>query len=573
VPYRKGADDAGKDDHGEQQNQHEPEEKQDENIAASQALRPGVGSAGPSEKADEEPRGSKDAQGQDSTSADRDGGDESHDRRDPKEEIPKSDANNDATDNKGRAGEDQVQDLPQDEKDQGNAGDKSASAAHESQDQSAAPQQDDKGHDSEAQPSNDQDRQQSNKDDAQAEDDKDPRGLEGSKQSQQPEQGGSANDDESSKQSGKGNNDSLFKNDDAVALPYRKGGDADAKDDGDEAQHEPEEKQDENFEASRALRAGDKADELSQTGGEADKGDREEKDQKEGGDEDGQQKEHETDRTASKPHGEQSKVGDESAKNDNGDEDKSEQKGSDSSEPTSDKSLNRTESKQPTQVAGASGHDENKDSSAESQDPENAISAHNKAREEKGSKPLEWSSDLANDAQAHAEKLVQKGQVQHSSHPDHGENLYVGLGDASYEQAVQIWLEEGEGYNGEKVGRGSDIPVAVDVMLTIVARCRSEKATSSSGRTTRRYCGRIRRTWAWAKLKQRTEARLSLAVTLQPEMWRARGLSRRRGDRGRATLSAKNKLLARRLGFVLAVRSVYGTLSVTDRVWKYGIAI
>jgi len=43
---------------------------------------------------------------------------------------------------------------------------------------------------------------------------------------------------------------------------------------------------------------------------------------------------------------------------------------------------------------------------------------------------------------------------QHSGVDGQGENLFMSTGDASYEQAVQSWLDEEKDYHGEKIGEG-----------------------------------------------------------------------------------------------------------------------
>ncbi|KAF2168786.1 hypothetical protein M409DRAFT_36278, partial [Zasmidium cellare ATCC 36951] len=80
---------------------------------------------------------------------------------------------------------------------------------------------------------------------------------------------------------------------------------------------------------------------------------------------------------------------------------------------------------------------------------------HNKAREEKGVKALQWDSILASDAESHAKTMLQGGQLSHAEGLEsHGESLFMQIGDATFDQAVEKWLEEERFYNGEKAGEG-----------------------------------------------------------------------------------------------------------------------
>ena len=54
-------------------------------------------------------------------------------------------------------------------------------------------------------------------------------------------------------------------------------------------------------------------------------------------------------------------------------------------------------------------------------------------------------------------RLATSRKAQHSGIEEHGENLYVSIEDASYEDAVQAWLAEESDYDGEKFGEGNSV--------------------------------------------------------------------------------------------------------------------
>lgn len=83
-----------------------------------------------------------------------------------------------------------------------------------------------------------------------------------------------------------------------------------------------------------------------------------------------------------------------------------------------------------------------------------AMQVHNLARANKQCPRLDWSTDLAKEAQEYAQKLAEKEQMEHSGVQGQGENLFMSSGDAEFDQAVQSWMEEEKDYNGEKVGEG-----------------------------------------------------------------------------------------------------------------------
>lgn len=88
-------------------------------------------------------------------------------------------------------------------------------------------------------------------------------------------------------------------------------------------------------------------------------------------------------------------------------------------------------------------------------DAEPAMQAHNLARANKRCDKLEWSTELAKDAQAHAEMLATTKRMEHSGAQGQGENLYMSSGDADFDIAVEAWLKEERNYNGEKIGEGN----------------------------------------------------------------------------------------------------------------------
>lgn len=81
-----------------------------------------------------------------------------------------------------------------------------------------------------------------------------------------------------------------------------------------------------------------------------------------------------------------------------------------------------------------------------------ALTAHNLARANKGSKKLEWDDRLMRDAEIHAQKLAQLGTLEPSGVEDEGENLFMSRDDATLEDAVKGWLSEEKKYTGQVVG-------------------------------------------------------------------------------------------------------------------------
>lgn len=81
---------------------------------------------------------------------------------------------------------------------------------------------------------------------------------------------------------------------------------------------------------------------------------------------------------------------------------------------------------------------------------EAVLETHNAERSRHGKAPLAWDESLARDAQAHAERLAQLGQLQHASggrlrQLDQGENLFLtsaGQRQQALQNSVQSWLRE-----------------------------------------------------------------------------------------------------------------------------------
>lgn len=87
-------------------------------------------------------------------------------------------------------------------------------------------------------------------------------------------------------------------------------------------------------------------------------------------------------------------------------------------------------------------------------DAERPLQLHNLARASRRCKKLEWDTNLAREAEAYAETLAQTGKLEHSGIGANGENLFISDGDASFEDAVDSWLNEEKKYHGESIGEG-----------------------------------------------------------------------------------------------------------------------
>ncbi|KAK3671121.1 hypothetical protein LTR78_008922 [Recurvomyces mirabilis] len=102
-----------------------------------------------------------------------------------------------------------------------------------------------------------------------------------------------------------------------------------------------------------------------------------------------------------------------------------------------------SESKEPASSNEVSGSDE-----------DTALSAHNKAREGK-CEDLQWDDDLAEQASKHAQNMAQSRKLHHSGDAEQGENIYVNVDNASYDDAIQAWLKEEDEYDGRRFGEGN----------------------------------------------------------------------------------------------------------------------
>ena len=78
------------------------------------------------------------------------------------------------------------------------------------------------------------------------------------------------------------------------------------------------------------------------------------------------------------------------------------------------------------------------------------IDRHNKYRQEQGAPDLQWSDDLASKAQEWANVIAKKDQLIHSDF-DYGENVFVSSYIPSPNEVVDLWADEQQFYNGEKI--------------------------------------------------------------------------------------------------------------------------
>src|SRR5829696_5581016 len=73
------------------------------------------------------------------------------------------------------------------------------------------------------------------------------------------------------------------------------------------------------------------------------------------------------------------------------------------------------------------------------------VDAHNRKRKRHCAPPLEWSAEIADAAQAWADKLAKRGCAFDHSTSKYGENLAAGTESVmDAERAVEIWYEEKE---------------------------------------------------------------------------------------------------------------------------------
>lgn len=82
---------------------------------------------------------------------------------------------------------------------------------------------------------------------------------------------------------------------------------------------------------------------------------------------------------------------------------------------------------------------------------------HNEYRFRHGAAPLQWSAELAWEAQQWAENLARSGELRHNDDDTVGENLagMVG-GELTGREATDMWYDEIEDYNFDNPGYSED---------------------------------------------------------------------------------------------------------------------
>ncbi|QIK79095.1 SCP-like extracellular [Sphingomonas piscis] len=71
------------------------------------------------------------------------------------------------------------------------------------------------------------------------------------------------------------------------------------------------------------------------------------------------------------------------------------------------------------------------------------LAAQNREREAAGVPPLQWSNDLALEAEAWADELSRSGEFRHADQTVHGENLWAGSSGAfTPERMIEGWVRE-----------------------------------------------------------------------------------------------------------------------------------
>ena len=83
-----------------------------------------------------------------------------------------------------------------------------------------------------------------------------------------------------------------------------------------------------------------------------------------------------------------------------------------------------------------------------------ALDTHNKHRALHQVLPLTYSSSLAKDAQAWAEKIAREGKMKHAENCSDGENIFFASGKSEYggNEPVERWYSEVEKYDFKKGG-------------------------------------------------------------------------------------------------------------------------
>ena len=84
---------------------------------------------------------------------------------------------------------------------------------------------------------------------------------------------------------------------------------------------------------------------------------------------------------------------------------------------------------------------------------EECLAAHNEYRLRHGAAALQWSAELAWEAQQWAENLARSGELRHNDDDTVGENL-AGMagGELTGREATGMWYDEIEDYNFENPG-------------------------------------------------------------------------------------------------------------------------
>ncbi len=98
--------------------------------------------------------------------------------------------------------------------------------------------------------------------------------------------------------------------------------------------------------------------------------------------------------------------------------------------------------------------DDEKNTQLNAEEIKEMLDAHNFYRNELGIDSLEWSDDLAKEAQAWADKLAAKGCRFYHSKTKNGENIYWSSYESTPKEAVDSWGSEKEFYRGGKIESG-----------------------------------------------------------------------------------------------------------------------
>ncbi|MBN2892110.1 MAG: hypothetical protein JXL97_09600 [Bacteroidales bacterium] len=78
------------------------------------------------------------------------------------------------------------------------------------------------------------------------------------------------------------------------------------------------------------------------------------------------------------------------------------------------------------------------------------VDRHNMYRQEQGAPNIEWSDELAEEAQNWANLIAKKDQLMHSE-LEYGENIFVSTYLPTPEEVVDLWADEQKFYNGEAI--------------------------------------------------------------------------------------------------------------------------